>query len=355
MNALVTFFNASGALVERTESTRTLTFRVFRDRAWAEANEEGARLLFGNEVSVSQITEGEARVMEARLKHGPNVFIDVDDTLVFPSTGQLKPGVTAAIRQMVQDGFHLYLWSGAGKLYAYSIAERNGVASYFDGFSGKPDVVIDDRPGTVLPHAVHNPTTERWIDLAEAIKSEFYGAPMYREEEMALTAPEEDAANAFYGHGGRPGQRGGSAPSHESGGANASEMRALRAKGSYKPATQVNQRAAEEQEGIVAKALGGHQSGDNLPFDVLTHDKGVEVKALISNANAKLTMHPDSLARKVKFARKNGVKAFTVAADISGSEPVYYAKRGVGSFRVSNMERVGGLKQLQLWFRSQEK
>jgi hypothetical protein len=126
-----------------------------------------------------------------------------------------------------------------------------------------------------------------------------------------------------------------------------------RALATYKPSTREMQRAADAQEAHVAQALGFNQHGDNDPVDVSGELNGkrpaVEVKTFISNKNDKVTVHPDSLRRKTRWARANKAQLHTVVVDLrSGRQELYY-RRGVGSFRLGSLTPVtsaGHLKAL---------
>jgi hypothetical protein len=85
-----------------------------------------------------------------------NIFIDVDGTLL-NSNEQIDPRAKEILRQTVlklsaeYPDSGLYLWSGAGGAYARKAAEDCGVVSFFSGFAGKPDVIVDDNPSSVFP------------------------------------------------------------------------------------------------------------------------------------------------------------------------------------------------------------
>jgi hypothetical protein len=85
-----------------------------------------------------------------------NIFIDVDGTLLNSNEG-VDPHAEEILRQIRRklDAEYpdsgLYLWSGAGGDYARSKAEEHGLAGFFSGFAGKPDVIIDDNPPSVSP------------------------------------------------------------------------------------------------------------------------------------------------------------------------------------------------------------
>jgi hypothetical protein len=120
----------------------------------------------------------------------------------------------------------------------------------------------------------------------------------------------------------------------------AGEERRYRALKSYRPQTKAKLRRALEQEAVVARALGGRNLPDNEPFDVIAGNIAAEVKVIDKGKNAKITMHPESRARKEAYAKANGMRAITIAVDNRGSSPIYYFREGVGSFRLGSMERV---------------
>jgi phosphoribosyl 1,2-cyclic phosphodiesterase len=141
------------------------------------------------------------------------------------------------------------------------------------------------------------------------------------------------------GHFGRIGEVGGSTSSPTT----STEIRSLAAKKSYNPATREKQLIATAKEKEVAKHLGGKHMLDNEPFDVLHTDKGIgiEVKTIVAGKNPKITMHPDSLRRKIEFAKKNKLKAvWTIVHDVRGGAKDLYVKKGVGSFNLSAMTKV---------------
>ena len=139
-----------------------------------------------------------------------------------------------------------------------------------------------------------------------------------------------------FGHEGRPGELGGSGGGG-GGSAQTSSERAARARNSYKPATVQAQRAGERNEKVLAESINGKQQTDNAPFDVESGDNVIEVKTIVSGKNDKITMHPESLARKHEAAR--GKMAHTVVFD-NRDGSIYY-KQGVGSFRLTTMTRLG--------------
>lgn len=124
------------------------------------------------------------------------------------------------------------------------------------------------------------------------------------------------------------------------GGSKAGELRSARAKATHKPATVEKQHRGVAEQQRLAKLVGGTNLGDNEAFDVMVGRHALEVKTLIDNRNSKITMHPDSLRRKVAQAQAEGLKLHTVVIDVSGPKRRYYHRAAVGSFRVSAMNLV---------------
>jgi hypothetical protein len=71
----------------------------------------------------------------------------------------------------------------------------------------------------------------------------------------------------------------------------------------------------------------------------------VEVKTIAREKNDKVTMHPESLARKTAYIEKNGGRGHTVVFD-NRSDSIYY-REGCGNFRLKNMEKISSIKQLK--------
>jgi hypothetical protein len=63
-----------------------------------------------------------------------------------------------------------FLWSSVGAEYARKIAAQHGLTDFFEGCTAKPDIVIDDMPGTAQASFVYNVHEEAsWQSLAERI------------------------------------------------------------------------------------------------------------------------------------------------------------------------------------------
>jgi hypothetical protein len=98
-----------------------------------------------------------------------NIFIDVDLTLV-DANGKLLDGAKEALQRLRDAGCHLFLWSTCGMEYCRKVAVLHGLAELFEGFSAKPDIVIDDMPSTCMSPFVYNVQQEKsWHVLVEHI------------------------------------------------------------------------------------------------------------------------------------------------------------------------------------------
>lgn len=120
-----------------------------------------------------------------------------------------------------------------------------------------------------------------------------------------------------------------------------------RAKASYVMVTKEKYQKAMRNEQRVAAVVGGRSIPDNEPFDVEKGKLAFEVKTIIEGKNDKITMHPESLARKVKEARKRGLETFTVAIDERGGKRQVYFKEGLGAFRLGSMEKLSSISDLK--------
>jgi competence transcription factor ComK len=98
-----------------------------------------------------------------------NVFVDVDMTLI-DGSGQVLDGAVESLQKLKERGCHLFLWSSVGMEYARSTAQRLEVTDLFEGFSSKPDIIIDDMPSTVLNPFVFDVHAEQsWRSMVDSI------------------------------------------------------------------------------------------------------------------------------------------------------------------------------------------
>lgn len=95
--------------------------------------------------------------------------MDVDLTLI-DANGKIRPGAAEALSPLKDKGCHLFLWSTNGADYSRKVARINGLEDLFEGFSAKPDIIIDDMPGTAINPFVFDVNAESsWPSLAEII------------------------------------------------------------------------------------------------------------------------------------------------------------------------------------------
>jgi len=98
-----------------------------------------------------------------------NVFVDVDLTLV-DANGKLMDGAREALLALKKAGCHLFLWSSVGADYCRKVAESHYLTNLFDGFTAKPDIVVDDMPSTCVTPFVYNVQQEdSWPAMARRI------------------------------------------------------------------------------------------------------------------------------------------------------------------------------------------
>jgi hypothetical protein len=98
-----------------------------------------------------------------------NIFVDVDLTLV-DANGKILGGAREALQRLRDEGCHLFLWSTGGADYCRKIAHLYGLTDFFEGFTAKPDIIIDDMPSTCVTPFVYDVGQElSWPALAERI------------------------------------------------------------------------------------------------------------------------------------------------------------------------------------------
>ena len=104
------------------------------------------------------------------LMKNANIFIDVDLTLI-DAKYSLIPGAREGLTQLKDERMSfIFLWSTNGADYARKIASLYHLTEMFEGFAAKPDIIIDDMPGTVLNPFVFDVNTElSWPALADKI------------------------------------------------------------------------------------------------------------------------------------------------------------------------------------------
>ena len=95
--------------------------------------------------------------------------MDVDLTLV-DANGKLLDGAREALQRLRDEGCHLFLWSSVGADYCRKVAAIYCMTEFFEGFTAKPDIIIDDMPSTCVTDFVYDVRLEQsWSALAERI------------------------------------------------------------------------------------------------------------------------------------------------------------------------------------------
>jgi hypothetical protein len=98
-----------------------------------------------------------------------NIFIDVDLTLV-DANGKLFDGAREALERLRDKACHLFLWSTVGPEYCRKIAHLYDLTHFFEGFTAKPDIIIDDMPSTCVTQLHYDVRQEEsWPALADRI------------------------------------------------------------------------------------------------------------------------------------------------------------------------------------------
>ena len=97
-----------------------------------------------------------------------NIFIDVDLTLI-DSNAKLLDGAREALQLLRDAGCHLFLWSTVGREYCRKIAALHRLTDFFEGFTAKPDIIIDDMPSTCIAPFIYDVQKEPWPALAQQI------------------------------------------------------------------------------------------------------------------------------------------------------------------------------------------
>jgi hypothetical protein len=142
--------------------------------------------------------------------------------------------------------------------------------------------------------------------------------------------------------------------------------KAKRAKAAHVMVDKEIQRYCEQHnEGQIAKALGGVSFPDSEPIDIAVPGPdgivkhGIELKTMVANSNAKLTMKTDAQKRKRAWERKNKATVHTLVLDDSKvfnakgpgkhdlSKRIIYYRRGYGSFRISSMHKVANMAEVK--------
>ena len=204
-----------------------------------------------------------------------------------------------------------------------------------------------------------------WVPVVEEVAwGTFEGEEEVQEQKVHVHGGE---GSGNWGHAGRPGEVGGSAPGDSlPSGVYGSE----KGKGVLPKLTSENriqrkldpdkvERASRKikimdaykwaesnhSEKVIAEIVGGTTTPPHHPVDVLTEKWAIETKTVFPGAHEKMTMHGynkdtgyNSLKEKRDFAVKVGLKGGSVMRVLATGK--IYFKEGFGSFRSSAMQEV---------------
>lgn len=110
----------------------------------------------------------EKRAENLKTMKNANVFVDVDLTLV-DSNGKLVSGAREGLEKLRDAGCHLFLWSTCGADYCRKVAAIHHLTDFFEGFSAKPDIIIDDMPATCTGAFAYAVGEQSWPDVVGQI------------------------------------------------------------------------------------------------------------------------------------------------------------------------------------------
>jgi len=292
---------------------------IYYDRRLAEQNQ----LAQGNaSPAIQKVKQIAAQIPKAPQTGGYTICMDFDGVLDHHETGDpidkigepLEPGIQLA-KQIKKAGHRLVI------LTARPEQMHDTILGWLKGQGVKADEVTNVKP----------PAAMYIDDRAAEWPQNFAG-------HMTETVKRIDSFGRPLREHGTKGQKWGVRKSKD---------KAERAKASYVMVTPGKVQKSKQWEQKVAAVLKGKSFVDNEPLDVLAGKLGVEIKVIDAGKNDKITMHPDSLERKVKEAKRLGLETATVCIDTRGGKEQIYFKEGLGSFRLGSMEKIKNLADLR--------
>lgn len=117
---------------------------------------------------------------------------------------------------------------------------------------------------------------------------------------------------------------------------------------------EIQRYAEEHNEPKFATGIGGRRVGDNDPMDIIVAGPegeakhGVELKTVVANTNAKITMKGSAMAKKRTWARKNKARVHTVVLD---DTKVSTPRGRAGTTSPSGASSIGGAWAASGWRR----
>ena len=105
------------------------------------------------------------------------VFCDIDGTLTKDPRrgGEPRPDTINLLKDLIRRGYMVVLWSAGGTRYAKTFARKHGIRART--CIGKPDWIIDDKPGIRTPGHLTILSPEKFLsqkfpDVRKAKKGE---------------------------------------------------------------------------------------------------------------------------------------------------------------------------------------
>jgi len=94
--------------------------------------------------------------------------VDVDYTLI-NGHDELFPGVENKLKEWKVRYTTLICWSHSGGDHAKRVCKKHKIEKYFTHFIDKPDVIVDDRPESIIefPAILHVVDPKKWWSLPD--------------------------------------------------------------------------------------------------------------------------------------------------------------------------------------------
>jgi hydroxymethylpyrimidine pyrophosphatase-like HAD family hydrolase len=95
---------------------------------------------------------------------GRPTFFDIDGTLTSTPTkmwGPVIPERISEVRDLLNRGYPVVLWSGNGTNYAHHFAQAHGLEDAY--CIGKPEAIIDDNPDIRPRHRMKVYQPDEWF------------------------------------------------------------------------------------------------------------------------------------------------------------------------------------------------
>ncbi len=95
----------------------------------------------------------------------PVIFVDIDGTMTDAkdkSAGAARNDVIEKVKQLISDGYPVYVWSGNALDYSIAFCKRHGICPC--GILPKPNLIVDDNPNLLPPSRIARWTPEEFLE-----------------------------------------------------------------------------------------------------------------------------------------------------------------------------------------------